>query len=878
MGVNATTKKTVYLKDYLESAYIITRTDLDIDLHPTVTTVKSLLTIQKNPKSKTTTTQLELHGDNLILKQVKLDSKILSSNEYSCNANNLIISQVPDAFELEIVNQIKPQENTALSGLYQSNGMYCTQCEAEGFRRITYYLDRPDVMSKFKVTIHADKKTYPVLLANGNLVAQGADSDTRHYAVWEDPFFKPSYLFAMVAGDLIAVEDNFVTMSGRIVKLKLYVERENLDQSAHAMQALKKAMAWDEEAYGREYDLDIYMIVAVNDFNMGAMENKGLNIFNAKYVLASPATASDADFENIDSVIGHEYFHNWSGNRVTCRDWFQLSLKEGFTVFREQQFTQYITQSPVCRIEQIKLLMARQFTEDAGPLAHPVRPDSYMEINNFYTMTIYEKGAEVIGMLHTILGPKKFRQGTDLYFARHDGQAVTTDDFVAAMQDASGIDLTQFKRWYTQAGTPEVTVFEEYDAATKVYTLKLAQYTPDTPDQINKLPLYIPISIGLLDSAGKDMPLDSTVLSLTETEQSFVFKNIAEKPKLSILRNFSAPVRIKHKVSAEQLAFMLAHDSDNFNRWYAGQQLYLQTIMHLIDSVQHDRSLKLPDLIVDSFKAVLLDKTLNVSLKAELLTLPSTTQIIDAMQEADPDAIYIAKKFVLIALANKLHKELLHAHEQYVLTGPYKYTAHDAAFRNCKNVILFYLTVNKSVEAVKMLTEQYYKSNNMTDTLAAMACLVNIDCPARGEILDDFYQKWQHNPLVINKWLTLQTQSDLDNVLQQVQALTEHVAFDIKNPNKVYALLGGFSAGNPVKFHVVSGAGYKFLTDMIIKLNALNPQIAARLLTPLTQWQKFNPVRQKLMCSELIRIKQTPNLSTDVLEIVSKTLENYVCK
>jgi len=866
---------TVYLKDYLPSEYSIERVELDFDLTPSVTTVTSILNIIKNPNSKTNTKQLVLNGEQLELQAISLDGKQLQPDEYILSSATLTLDNVPDQFQLQIKTKIKPQDNTALSGLYKSNTMYCTQCEAEGFRRITYYLDRPDVMSKFIVTIHADKKEYPVLLANGNLIAQGDDSNTRHYATWVDPFLKPCYLFAMVAGDLIAVEDNFVTMSGRLVKLKLFVERENLEQTSHAMAALKKAMAWDEQTYGREYDLDIYMIVAVNDFNMGAMENKGLNIFNSKYVLVSPATATDIDYEGVDLVIGHEYFHNWSGNRVTCRDWFQLSLKEGFTVFREQQFTQDITQSPVARIDKAKTLMLRQFAEDAGPLAHSVRPDSYIEINNFYTMTIYEKGAEVIRMMLTLLGPQKFRAGTDLYFSRFDGQAVTTDDFVAALQDASGVDLTQFKLWYTQAGTPEVTVLEAYDANNRTYTLTLSQYIPDTPGQTNKLPMLIPIAIGLLDDNGNDMPVATPVLSLNQAQQSFVFNDIVTKPQLSILRNFSAPVKLKHNDTVEYLAFMLAKDADNYNRWYCGQRLYMKILLDLTRDAQAGKDLKLPDFICDIFVNILLDSGLNLDLKAELLSLPPIQMLIDNMLPADPDAIYTAKKFMVTSLASRFEKELLQMYTEYALFGPYRYTAEDAAHRTCRNTILGYLLSNKTPAGIALAIAQYNKSNNMTDTIAALAGLASIESNERIAALIEFYDTWSTNPLVTNKWLMIQATADLDEVLNQVKSLMRHEAFDIKNPNKVQALIGGFCVGNPVRFHDSSGNGYKFLADVVIELNAINPQVAARMLTPLTQWQRFTELRQKLMCGELRRIQQSASLSTDVMEIVTKSLKQH---
>lgn len=611
---------------------------------------------------------------------------------------------------------------------------------------------------------------------------------------------------------------------------------------------------------------------------MGAMENKGLNIFNSKYILASPDTATDKDFEHIDVVVGHEYFHNWSGNRVTCRDWFQLSLKEGFTVFREQQFTQWVTQSPVARIEEVKNLMTRQFAEDSGPLAHSVRPDSYMEINNFYTVTIYEKGAEVIRMLYTILGPDRYRSGTDLYFNRFDGQAVTTDDFVAALQEASGIDLIQFKLWYTQAGTPTVTVLEHYDSELQKYTLSLSQFIPETPGQTNKQPMHIPITVGLLDENGNDFPLKDPVLSLTKTEQQFVFEDIPVKPHLSILRNFSAPVKIKREVSDKEWAFLLNKDSDDFNRWFAGQQLYTNILLRLINDVQQQKTLQVPEILLETFASLLVDTQLNVKLKSELLMLPSTQFMIDAMPIADPQAIYQAKKFVATTIAQKFNKELRTMYENYTLSEPYQYNAHDSASRACRNAILGYILSPKTEDAITLANEQYNKANNMTDCLAALAGLASIDCNQRIEALIDFYSTWSSNPLVVNKWLAIQAMADLDDTLYQVKTLMQHEAFDIKNPNKVYALIGGFGTGNPVKFHAENGEGYKFLTDVVLELNAINPQVAARMLNPLTQWQKFNNKHQDLMCTQLLRIKDSGDLSSDILEIVTKSLDRYVSK
>lgn len=878
MESEKTVSKTIYLKDYLPPEYLIDTVELDFDLNSDVTTVKSQLIVRKNPQGRTSTKNLTLNGENLELKEVMLNNKKVSALEYALTPETLTLKNVPDQFTLNIITEIKPQENTALSGLYKSSGNYCTQCEAEGFRRITYYLDRPDVMATYKVTIHADKREYPVLLANGNLIESGNDSPSRHYAIWEDPFKKPCYLFAMVAGDLVAIEDHFLTMSGRLVTLKVYVERQNIEQTAHAMAALKKSMLWDEQAYGREYDLDIYMIVAVNDFNMGAMENKGLNIFNSKYILASADTATDKDFEHIDVVVGHEYFHNWSGNRVTCRDWFQLSLKEGFTVFREQQFTQHITKSPVTRIEEVKNLITRQFAEDSGPLAHPVRPDSYMEINNFYTVTIYEKGAEVIRMLHTLLGAERFRNGTDLYFSRFDGQAVTTDDFLAALQESSGVDLTQFKLWYTQAGTPEITVTENYDPQQKVYTLTLAQQTPPTPGQPSKQPLHIPITIGLLDANGNDMHINDHVLSLTKAEQQFVFEEITTQPHLSILRDFSAPVKIKREVPNQELAFLLNKDSDDFNRWFAGQQLYINILLSMVGDIQQGKELQMPELLHETFTGILLDPELNVSLKSELLCMPSTQVLIDAMQIADPDAIYAAKQFVITSLAKKYNIDLNTMYETYTVSGPYRYTAEDAAKRSCRNTILAYITSTKSSEAIALAEAQYNKANNMTDTVAGLAALANINCNQRIEALIDFYGSWATNPLVVNKWLSIQATADLEDTFAQVKSLMQHEAFDIKNPNKVYALVGGFCVGNPVKFHAANGEGYKFLGEIVIELNKLNPQVAARMLNPLTQWHKFDTRRQELMCEQLNRIKQAGSLSPDVEEVITKSLEKYESK
>lgn len=848
-------QQVTYLKDYQPPKFVIEVVQLDVNLAEDVTTVTAKMSMSGDGSSP-----LVLVGEQLVLKSVSIDGK--PTKDYQQDDKSLTINKVPKQFLLETVVEIKPHENTALSGLYKSNDMYCTQCEAHGFRKITYYLDRPDVMSKFIVTIHGDKKKYPVLLSNGNLIDSGLEEGGRHYVTWEDPFKKPCYLFALVAGDLVALEDNYVTMNGKLVKLKLYIERENIEQTPHAMEALKKSMRWDEEKYGREYDLDIYMTVAVNDFNMGAMENKGLNIFNSKYILVSSDTATDHDYEGVDMVVGHEYFHNWSGNRVTCRDWFQLSLKEGFTVFREQQFTQDVTASPVVRIENARMMMTRQFAEDAGPLAHPVRPDSYIEINNFYTVTVYEKGAEVIRMMHTLLGPEKFRAGTDLYFSKYDGMAVTTDDFAAAMQEASRVDLTQFKLWYTQAGTPQIEVKDYYDADARKYVLTLKQRIPDTPGQIDKLPMHIPIHIGLLDQTGNDMPIAEPVLSLTKAEQDFEFTDINEKPILSVLRDFSAPVQIHRDVSLEELAFLFANDSDNFARWFSGQKLYEKVLFDL-DNIET---------LTNSFKKVLIDTQLNTSLRAELLKLPSFAQLVTTNIPADPDNIHRARKQVRKHLTQTLRSEMLEVYNEHVLAGPYQYKAEHVASRSLKNLMLVYLLQVPNDESIKLAMKQYHDANNMTDKVAVLTALGDVDCPERTEIFDDFYSKWASNPLVVNKWLSIQAYADVSDSLERVQKLMQHKAFDIKNPNKVYALVGGFCMGNQPHFHHKSGSGYKFLADTVIKLNSLNPQVAARMLTPLTEWNNFITQRQELMQEELQRIRGTAKLSPDVYEIVSKSL------
>ncbi len=863
-------RRTVYLKEYEVPHYLVNTVDLLFDLEEDRTFVTATLDMQRNPKIAKSTPCI-LQGEAQKLLSISLNGRALSSKEYSLDEEKLTILEVPERFTLEIKSEIHPEKNTELSGLYRAKNLFCTQCEAEGFRRIIYYPDRPDVLSKFTTTIHADKKRYPVLLSNGNLVEKG-EKGNRHWVKWVDPFKKPCYLFALVAGDLVGIKDHYLTMSGRLVKLYIYVERENQDKCQHAMEALKKAMRWDEETYGREYDLDIYMILAVNDFNMGAMENKGLNIFNAKYILARPETATDGDYEHIDAVVGHEYFHNWSGNRVTCRDWFQLSLKEGLTVFREHQFSNDISQSSVGLIENVAYLRTHQFAEDAGPTAHPVRPDAYEEINNFYTMTIYEKGAEVIGMLRTLLGKDTFRKGMDLYFERHDGQAVTIEDFVAAMEAVSKRDFTQFRLWYTQAGTPEIEVIEAFDEKNKVYTLTLKQFCPKTPNQSEKLPMHIPVALGLLSAEGRDLLPKGSLVELREKTQSFEFKNIEKRPCLSILREFSAPVKVKLPLDDAQLAFLLAHDSDGFKRWDAGQTLSERMILSMIVDYKAGRTLKVSPLWLSAHEAVLADPKLDPASKAALLSLPASSYLVELQQPADVEAIYLVKKFIRETFAKQAEKEFLKQYHANMTPGLYQYTTELANKRSLKNLCLGYLLETGKEAMIALAAKQYHVANNMTDAFAALSALADIDCPERKQIFAEFYERWQHDPLVVNKWLSAQALSQLPDTLTVVEGLMKHPAFEITNPNKVYALVGAFSSSNLLRFHEKTGRAYKWLADVIIKLDSLNSQVAARMMNAFKRWKRFDEARQALMRKELERIRDSKNLSSDVSEIVNKCL------
>jgi len=880
--------KMIYLKDYQAPEYLIDETHLTFELFDDHSLVHAQLVMRRNPERGAGLPPLVLDGQLLELQSIKLADVDLTTADYLLTDDSLTVHPKTDSFTLDTTVKIHPETNTALEGLYKSSGMFCTQCEAEGFRKITYYLDRPDVMSKFTTTVSGSKHDFPVLLSNGNLVAQGPGEDGRHWATWEDPFKKPAYLFALVAGDLWCIEDTFITMTGRKVTLRIFVEPENVDKCQHAMDSLKKSMRWDEEAYGREYDLDIFMIVAVNDFNMGAMENKGLNIFNSSAVLARAETATDAAHQRVEAIVAHEYFHNWSGNRVTCRDWFQLSLKEGFTVYRDSGFSADMNSATVKRIQDVAYLRTHQFAEDAGPMAHAVRPDSFIEISNFYTLTVYEKGSEVVGMIHTLLGAEGFRKGSDLYFERHDGQAVTCDDFIKAMEDANGVDLTQFKRWYSQAGTPRLAVTDAYDAQAKTYSLTFRQSAPTTPGQPGneKKPFVIPVALGLLDSEGTELPLrlqgeeaavnTSRVLSVIEAEQTFTFVDIPEKPLPSLLRGFSAPVKLSFPYNRDQLMFLMQHDTDGFNRWDAGQQLSVQVLQELIAQYQAGKPLDMDQRLVTALSTVLADESLDQAMVAEMLSLPGEAYLTEISDVADVDAIHGAREFARLQLADKLSDSLwkrYQANRAISKATPYVAEAEHFARRALQNIALSYLMLVGKPEVLAATNEQFDTADNMTERLTALAVLVNSPFTEdKAKALATFAENFKDNPLVMDQWFSVQAGSPLPGGLERVKALMQHPAFTIKNPNKVRALIGAFAGQNLINFHAADGSGYRFLADLVIELNGFNPQIASRQLAPLTRWRKYDAKRQALMKGELERIRASGQLSSDVYEVVSKSL------
>ena len=871
-----------FLKDYRPSGWLIDTAALRVELGEDGSVVHARLALRRNPDPKAEAGPLVLHGRELETLNLAVDGRPLAATDYQADGETLTLPGVTGDCVLESSVRIHPESNTSLEGLYRSGGNFCTQCEAEGFRKITWFLDRPDVMARYTVRIEGEKARYPVLLSNGNLLEEGALADGRHFAVWEDPYPKPSYLFALVAGDLVHLEDHFTTRSGREVTLRIYVRANDLDKTAHAMRSLKKSMQWDEETFGLEYDLDVFNIVAVSDFNMGAMENKSLNIFNSKYVMASEATATDGDYVNVEGVIAHEYFHNWTGNRVTLSSWFHLSLKEGLTVFRDQQFTADMNSAAVKRIDDVRVLRASQFPEDAGPMAHPIRPASYIEMNNFYTTTVYEKGAEVIRMIHTLLGPEGFRKGMDLYFERHDGQAVTTDDFVAAMEDASGVDLGQFRLWYDQAGTPTVGVRRHYDAAARRFTLTVSQRIPDTPGQTHKKPMHIPLALGLLDPAGREIPLrlegesaaagGHRVLDLREAEQRFVFEDVPAAPVPSVLRGFSAPVHLDSDLTREELSFLMGHDPDSFNRWEAGQQLATGLLLDLVADHAAGRPLVAAPILIEAFRNVLDDTALDPALAAMTLILPDTRTLSERLDVVDPEAVHGARKFLRKALGEALHDRFEQAYAANTVKGPYGIDAAAMGRRSLKNVALGYLLSQKDAESRALAMKQYRGADNMTDSFAAFAGLANQDCPEREEVLADFYATWREDELVMDKWFSVQATSSLPDTLENVRALTAHPAFDMKNPNKVRALISAFAHGNLLRFNAADGGGYRFVAERVLELDALNPQVAARLVAAFNRWTKFDGKRQVIMRGELERIVGHEGLSRNVYEIVSKAL------
>ena len=885
---------TIHRKDYTAPAYWVNTVEMGFDLDPAATRVATRITLQRN--SASLNKDVELLGDGVKLVALRMNGKTLGKNAkgYSIADGKLRIANAPDEITLEIETLVEPEKNTSMMGLYISNGNFFTQCEAEGFRKITWFPDRPDVMAKYTVMLRGDKKRYPVLLSNGNLIEQGDLPKGRHYAKWEDPFKKPSYLFALVAGKLVCQEEKFKLNSGRRVLLQVWVEPGNLDKTQHAMESLKHSIRWDQQRYGLELDLDRFMIVAVGDFNMGAMENKGLNIFNTKYVLANPSIATDTDYANIEAVVGHEYFHNWTGNRVTCRDWFQLSLKEGLTVFRDQEFSADMIGTDsgraVSRIENVRMLRQVQFSEDAGPMAHAVRPDSFVEISNFYTVTIYEKGAEVVRMYQTLLGRDGFRKGMDLYFARHDGQAVSCDDFRAAMAHSSGRDLSQFERWYSQPGTPQLKVESDYDAAKQTYALTLSQSCKPSAGQKNPLPFHIPVAVGLLDARGRDMalyldghlaksltsaasskPATTCVLELTKAKQTFIFNRVSTKPTPSLLRNFSAPVVMEYDYTDQELAQLMAHDSDAFNRWEAGQRLAMQRLLNLIKQVQAGKTLTLDELFINALRTTLNDPTLDPSFIEVVLTLPSELMLAEQCEVIDPQAIHTARQYMRKTLSERLKADFIAVYAANQTPGKYSPDARSAGKRGLKNLCLSYLSGWQDESTLQLAHAQIASADNMTDRLAALMCLVNTGSKTALQPLNRFYSDFKNEALVVDKWFSLQAVA-MHTDVTAVRKLMTHPAFTLKNPNRARSLIFSFCNGNPSQFHAAGGSGYGFWAEQVIALNKLNPQVAARLVRTLDHWKKYQPALKEQMQAALQKVAAAKGLSKDVQEVVGRTL------
>ena len=870
----------VRLQDYRPPDWLIEAVALDVSLDANASVVRAKLKL--TPNSASSPAPLVLDGEELNLRSLAVDGKSLPAEAFVATPDRLTIAQPPNRpFELEIETVVDPSANTQLMGLYRAGTTYCTQCEAEGFRRITYFLDRPDVMAVYTTRIEADRNEAPVLLSNGNLVAQGdVPGTTRHFAVWHDPFPKPSYLFALVGGQLARVSDSFTTMSGRNVALHIYVEPGKEERCPYAMDSLKRAMRWDEEAFGREYDLDIFMIVAVSAFNMGAMENKGLNVFNDKYVLASPTSATDNDYAHIEAVIAHEYFHNWTGDRITCRDWFQLCLKEGLTVFRDQEFTADQRSRAVERIGDVRALRSHQFVEDAGPLAHPVRPEIYHEINNFYTTTVYDKGAEVVRMIKALLGPTLFRKGMDLYFTRHDGQAATVEQFVQCFADVSGRDMKQFMRWYSQAGTPEVVVTPKYDARTHTYRLDIAQTIPPTPGQPTKEPMVIPLAVGLIGNDGRDLPLvldgrplQHGVLELTQPSQSFVFTNVAERPIPSLNRGFSAPVKLSLPIEGNDLRFLAAHDRDPFNRWQAVQSLAMSLLTANVAALRSGAATRDDDGLMAALEAILEDAKLEPAFIALTLAPPSEADVAREIGcDVDPDAVFMARRKLRAAIGERLAAALTNTYERMKTGAHYRPDAQGAGRRSLKNICLDLLATTERSEAIARAVSQYETADNMTDRMAALETLSLHDRPERTAALDDFYRRYADDPLIIDKWLALQAVIPEPATLERVRALTSHPAFSMANPNRVRSLIGSFAQANHTQFNRADGAGYDFVADIVLALDPKNPQVAARIMGAFRSWRALEAQRRLLAEATLRRVASRPSLSRDVGDIVARTL------
>ncbi|WP_324020090.1 aminopeptidase N [Pantoea sp. JZ29] len=864
--------KIKYRHDYRAPDYTITDIDLTFELDESTTRVTAISQVKRQGDNGA---ELRLDGEDLTLISLEVNGQVWTA--YKEEEGALVLSQLPDSFTLKIVNDIHPDRNSALEGLYKSGEALCTQCEAEGFRHITWYLDRPDVLARFTTTIIADGNRYPFLLSNGNRIDSGHDEQGRHWVKWQDPFPKPCYLFALVAGDFDVLRDSFTTRSGRDVALEIFVDRGNLDRADWAMTSLKNSMKWDEERFGLEYDLDIFMIVAVDFFNMGAMENKGLNIFNSKYVLAKAETATDKDYLGIEAVIGHEYFHNWTGNRVTCRDWFQLSLKEGLTVFRDQEFSSDLGSRAVNRIDNVRIMRGAQFAEDASPMAHPIRPDQVIEMNNFYTLTVYEKGSEVIRMMHTLLGEENFQKGMQLYFKRHDGSAATCDDFVQAMEDASGVDLSQFRRWYSQSGTPTVTVRDDYNPELEQYTLHVTQHTPPTADQKEKLPLHIPLDIELYDGQGKVIPLQRDghpvhhVLNVTEEFQTFTFDNVYFQPVPSLLREFSAPVKLDYKWSDAQLTFLMRHASNDFSRWDAAQSLLATYLRLNVARHQQGQHLSLPLHVADAFRTVLLDADSDPALTALILTLPSENEIAELFEIIDPQAIALVREALVRTLARELADEFFavyNANQQ----ADYHVDHAETGKRSLKNICLYYLAFGDMDLADKLVQAQYQRANNMTDSLAALSAAVAAQLPCRDALLADYDDRWHRDGLVMDKWFMLQATSPAQNALLNVRRLLSHRSFSMGNPNRIRSLIGAFASGNPSAFHAEDGSGYRFLVEMLTDLNTRNPQVASRMIEPLIRLKRYDTRRQALMRQALEQLQGLEKLSGDLYEKITKAL------